>query len=184
VTAKRDFTYRRPSGGGGTPSFLYRLSRELRGDVRFEALTPSQRYALVLAVEQYADAAGEFFLSYRTWAAESGVKRRSLQYMVASCESSGLLKVTTFAKGPGGTKSQRANNYAVDSELVERVATRGAKSGDSLGVQKLHQTRSAKNAHRTSLTFLTGATALPSRDGSRPRKFISPAEAVKRGPGR
>ena len=93
VTAKRDFTSTRSERGGGSPSFLYRLAREIRADERIATLSPAQRYALIHAVEKYADIEGEWFLSYRRWASETDVSRRSLQYMVARCESTGLLKV-------------------------------------------------------------------------------------------
>jgi hypothetical protein len=192
VTAKREMTYRRPAHVEGGAAFLYYLSAEIRADSRVSPLTPAQRWALLVAVEQHADGAGVFYLSLRTWAGETGVSRRTLQYMIASCEVSGLLGVSVFSIGTGGPVgptgarlSRRSNTYAVDSVLVDRARTRGADSANHKGRKHRRVTRGADSAQLNVSNVLNNArTPLRADAEARPRRVVSPAEALERGPGR
>jgi hypothetical protein len=97
------------------PLFTIKLQEALREDPRFQALSPTQRSVIAVAVLKWCNDAGTFWPSRKTWALEAGVPPSTVATTVRKAAHVGILTVTQRWDKLGDRTS---NLYAVDALLV------------------------------------------------------------------
>jgi hypothetical protein len=125
VSGKRPVEYHRPGRVKGHAGLTLALMRAVEQDARAQELSVPQLHALLYAIRNYSNGAGQFWPGRDTWARAARVGETTIRELIRKAEASGLIEVASFRRPNAVTQNaQGSNNYYLDPKLVDETFTR------------------------------------------------------------